>query len=465
MLLKLFLSLSLSLFLVVNAQQVNPINTTISGIIETCYYYLSLHECTGNKWDHNYHFYRPSLEKYSPDQWLWDSGSHQIVWSHRNVSNSILDLRTLLLMQQPSGFIPEEIFWSKKNIKEDAEIKLQYSNDKYSDISQMPVLPYSLKAILDNVDNKNEIIKEFLYPLINYFQWWRKERDLGDGLIVVIHNWETGLDASPAYDPAFHVHITEVNDTSFHELYPKFVELAESYKLLYQWNTSKILDREHARSKHLDRWFVMKDIALNCVYASGWMILSEMASVVGDIDTANECNSQYKITRDAIINKMFISSQGHFNSLYIDNDGKEKISISHTIQNLFPLLLHDLPTNYVDIIVSDLSNEKKFMSAYPIPTVAMDDEQFSATFDADLMWRGPTWGFTNWFILEGLGFHNKMALQKTILDKWIKLVQKSGIYEHYNPITGAPYGAVGLGMSTLVCDYIYRYGYDKNATE
>ena len=96
-----------------------------------------------------------------------------------------------------------------------------------------------------------------------------------------------------------------------------------------------------------------------------------------------------------------------------------------------------------------------------IPTVAMDDPQFSATFDVDLMWRGPVWGFTNWFVMEGLGLHNREDVQKAVFDKWISLVQKSGIYEHYNPITGEPYGPEGLGMSTLVCDWIYRYGLDQ----
>ena len=51
--------------------------------------------------------------------------------------------------------------------------------------------------------------------------------------------------------------------------------------------------------------------------------------------------------------------------------------------------------------------------------------------------------------------------QERILTSWVALVDKSGIYEHYNPLTGEAYGAVGLGMSTLVCDWIYKYGWDK----
>jgi hypothetical protein len=32
----------------------------------------------------------------------------------------------------------------------------------------------------------------------------------------------------------------------------------------------------------------------------------------------------------------------------------------------------------------------------------------------------------------------------------------------YDPITGAPYGQEGLGMSTLICDWLYRYGWVTN---
>ena len=46
-------------------------------------------------------------------------------------------------------------------------------------------------------------------------------------------------------------------------------------------------------------------------------------------------------------------------------------------------------------------------------------------------------GFTNWFLLEGLSLHGKSQLQENIFNKWIALVEKSGIYEHYNPLTGS----------------------------
>ena len=71
---------------------------------------------------------------------------------------------------------------------------------------------------------------------------------------------ETGMDASPAYDPAFHVHVTDVNQSSWASLYPKFIELCESYKFLYRWDVEAILARDSApvRPEKVDTWFVMK---------------------------------------------------------------------------------------------------------------------------------------------------------------------------------------------------------------
>lgn len=99
-----------------------------------CYKYLQSHEMIGEKWGYHYHFYFPSIDKYGHQQWLWDSCSHMIAWSHRNVNNSIADIRTMLQMQQPNGFIPEMIFWAPDTKEEEELRKLQWTSEKYTDI-------------------------------------------------------------------------------------------------------------------------------------------------------------------------------------------------------------------------------------------------------------------------------------------------------------------------------------------
>ena len=72
------------------------------------------------------------------------------------------------------------------------------------------------------------------------------------------------------------------------------------------------------------------------------------------------------------------------------------------------------------------------------------------------MWRGPTWAFTNWMVMEGLQVHHFDAELNAVMDRWIKLVEMSGIWEMYNPLTGAPYGVEGLGMSCVIVDWMAR---------
>ena len=209
------------------------------------------------------------------------------------------------------------------------------------------------------------------------------------------------------------MYVTEVNQTSWAQVYPKFLEIIESYKFLYHWNVSDILARETAPDKpaHLDTWFKVKDLALNCVYAAGWRVLSELAAEIGDTETADYCASQASLSSTAIQTRMWDAKHSTFQTVYTDFDGVDKFSVANSIQNLFPLLLSDLPSQHVDALVAQLSDTNKFAAPYSVPTVAMDDPQFCATFDADLMWRGPVWGFTNWFLLEGLGLHNRLDVQ------------------------------------------------------
>lgn len=182
-------------------------------------------------------------------------------------------------------------------------------------------------------------------------------------------------------------YVTDVNTTSYKWLYPKFWEVMETYKLMYKWNVTEILSRKRAppRPDKIDTWFVVKDLALNSVYASGWNILGDLARELGDIETANKCDREAFISTNAILKKMWSSDQGIFQTVYTDADGRDKFSVANTVQNLFPLLLRDLPADKVALLVDQLKDSSKFNAPYSVPTVAQDDPQFCPTFDAGIL--------------------------------------------------------------------------------
>jgi hypothetical protein len=166
---------------------------SVTEIVDSAYQYLESHEMLGEKWGLPFHYYRPALQKYGPHQWLWDSSSHMIVWSHRNVNNSIADMRTMLQMQQPNGRVPEIIFWGPQSATEEALTRLQCTDPRFTDFTQMPLLPFALRAIY-NATGDDSLLNEFLPKLVAYQDWWANTRDVdGSGVVSIIHGWESGL--------------------------------------------------------------------------------------------------------------------------------------------------------------------------------------------------------------------------------------------------------------------------------
>jgi glycogen debranching enzyme len=205
---------------------------------------------------------------------------------------------------------------------------------------------------------------------------------------------------------------------------------------------------------------------VNSVYAAGWGILSELASHF-DSDLAQKCKNAQIRTEKAILSKCWAPDLSQFVSLY-----KERRIEVESVQTLFPLLLESVSDSMLkSMIYRQLTNTSRFWTTYPVPSVSQAAPQFEPVFSIDLMWRGPTWAFPNWFIMEGLIRHGYRAEAEDLLSRWVALYEKTGIYEQYNPLTGAGYGPEGLGnnvspceinnsgMSTLIVDWLYRLGW------
>ncbi len=192
------------------------------------------------------------------------------------------------------------------------------------------MLAYALWAIY-NQSQQTSYIEEFLPALVDYWLWWANTRDVdGDGLVVILHSWESGLDASPAYDLAYG--ITEPKPALI-ELYSKFVELVLEYNWRYDWNQTEILAREKSPDLLLDSWFVvqvrartqicnscklkkMQDVGVNSVYAAGWGVLATLATIIDDTTTASMCLQRQLFAEQAIVAKMWNSTLNRFVSRY-----------------------------------------------------------------------------------------------------------------------------------------------------
>jgi glycogen debranching enzyme len=422
----------------VSAGRKTPVYKDITGLIEGCYACLGSLEVTGSRWGREYHYYRPALTKYGAGQWLWDSGWHIIAWSHRRPENAIAELRTLLSFQRSDGFIPEIIFWRPGWLtRPPFDFLVGYSRREYTDLTQMPMLAYSVRAIW-NATHDVEILREFVPKIVDFLAWWEGRDPDGDGLVSIIHPWESGIDASPAYDPVF-----RLDNPGWCRLYPRFWKLHFLYRRL-RWDQAEILRRER---------FNVEDVGVCSVYAAGWEVLASLAREF-DTGLAASCRRSAAKYSQAVIRKCWDPERGRFVS-YFHQDGEEKVTAAETVQTLLPLLLDDLPADIASRLVAGLTDPARFWLSCPVPSVARREATFNPGASR-LLWRGPMWPATTWLVMEGLLKHGFSAEARAVLERWTGTCLRSGIWEYYNPLTGKGLGQPCLGMSNVIVDMLFR---------
>ena len=71
-----------------------------------------------------------------------------------------------------------------------------------------------------------------------------------------------------------------------------------------------------------------------------------------------------------------------------------------------------------------------------------------------VLWRGPTWISTNWYIVKGLQLHGFNDYAQHIINKMCDMIEQSGFREQYNPFNGKGAGAKDFGWSTLIVDLL-----------
>ena len=130
-----------------------------------------------------------------------------------------------------------------------------------------------------------------------------------------------------------------------------------------------------------------------------------------------------------------------------------------TFTSLFPLILPDLDPAIARRLVDDhIRNTSEFQLRYPIPSVAASEPSFDPGLKTNALWRGGTWICVNWYLYWGLRAHGYAELAQDLARRTISLMDRSGVREFFDPLTGAGQGAVDFGWSTLVLDLIAAEG-------
>ncbi len=247
-----------------------------------------------------------------------------------------------------------------------------------ADVTKPPLLAWTIWKIYETTGDK-EFLQETYEATSRWINWWLQKNDRdGDGLCEYGHPFSSGLDDSPLWDGGMPVCSPDLN----------------AYLILQ----------------------------MQC--------LADIAAVIGETSDVDKWKDQAA----ALMNRMDEILWDEQASLYFAHHEKEVIRL-RTPFSLFPLLVGSLSPERAASLVEHLFDEKTFWTAFPVPSVAIDE----TAFDPEQMWRGPAWVNVNYLLVEGLTRSGYLKeAQKLRLITLQKLMDLPDFYEYYNPLTGTP---------------------------
>lgn len=406
-----------------------------------------------------------------PHQWLWDSCFTAIGLRHVDVERSKTELLSLLRGQWSNGMLPNMIFNSARQYRRERDIWRSWLNPfapddvQTSGITQPPVLAEAAVLIgqkLNKVDRR-AWYKTVFPAILHYHQWLYAERDPhGEGLVLQIHPWETGLDSTPPWVQELHEHqlptwIQVLHKIGFDKVISmfrrdvKYVSPSQRLSTLDALAFFAVQRRLRRKSYDIRRilshsLFAIEDISFNCIFIRANSHLKDIASFL-KIELPEELLESMHKSEVALAELWDPYSRQYYSREFITH----RLLKDSSIGTLMPLYAGCISKERAEQLVKMLEDQHMFGTNFPIASVPVNSDWFQE----HAYWQGPTWVNMNWLIIQGLkryGFNEHAA---ALTESTIDMVTRAGFAEYFSPIDGSPAGADNFSWTAaLVIDLL-----------
>ena len=412
---------------------------------------------------------RPAAHLY-PHQWLWDSCFTAIGLRHYDVGRAQKEINNLFRGQWKNGMLPNTILstgdvtgrrlW-RSEVSKDAP-----KNVGTSGITQPPMVAEAIVRIGEKMTKaQRKLWYKKLYPkLLAYHEWMYRERDPhGEGIVILLHPWECGLDNTPPWMQELYLNEMPLwikvikslklstffnvvrSDTKFLPAYQRIdtIDALNLYAVARQLRRKKYSTRLMLRHGHL----AIEDLGFNSILIRANSLLLEIAGEV-NADVPAWLIERFSLAKKSL--ELLWSAENK--SYYSRNFETFELIEQPSIMSFLPLYSGAISKQRATELVMELRS-KNWWLAYPIPSVPKN----SSYFDTARYWQGPTWLNTNWLICDGLRRYGFDAEAKAIEQRSVELVAQYGSYEYFSPIDGKPAGAKNFSWTAaLTLDILYR---------
>lgn len=396
---------------------------------------------------------KPTTSIY-PHQWLWDSCFIAIGQRHYDVKRAQREIKNLFRGQWKNGMLPNIIYGTEKRYSDDIwhsrVARHAPKHIKTSGITQPPMVAEAVVKIGEYLHKKErrEWYRSVFPNLLRYHEWLYRERDPhGEGLIVLLHPWECGLDNTPSW----------ISEMRYSRL-PRWIRLIKVLRLHSMFNVLRgdtkylpayeridVIDalgfynivRRLRRKKYETRLILrhanlaIEDLSFNSILIRANTLLTEIAEEIHE-EIPGWLWERMKKAPHAL-------------ELLWNEEQQQYLSRSFTtfepitepsIMEFLPLYAGTISKRRAAVLVASLQS-RHWHTTYPVASVP----KHSSYFQPLRYWQGPTWINTNWLIAEGLQRYGYQAEAAHIRQQSIALVERGGSYEYFSPIDGTPAGA------------------------
>lgn len=399
-----------------------------------------------------YSFHMPSSGSY-PSLFAWDSGWHAIAMTRIDPKIAASEIEFLLLQQMPDGRVPHEVEFDEIKVKRSVKsVAGNYiSRDQYNpkNISvQMDPPSYMIAAEKIYAQTKDDAwVKRILPRMEKCIYWMTHTRDLfKDGLVCIVHPWESGTDSSPAYDEILRIsYKTPFGAPRRMLLYPSF--FTRFKKLGYDIN--KIAE---------DNVFIVEDLTVISITIRAVLSVANLNQAVGNADKAKFYRAQAQQMMDAVDRIHWDEKAGCY---FIRYDLKNpKFAKRNTCASLLPLFTGLAKKDRAERVIKEhVLNPQKYWLPYVFSFNAADEMIGDKVYGEDLLlWRGRCiWSNMNWMIADALNNYGYKREAAELTRRMAKMIRHEGYREFYDYRNGQGRRAMNFGWAGLVLDMIHNY--------
>jgi mannosylglycerate hydrolase MGH1-like protein len=352
---------------------------------------------------------RPSPSRY-PWQWYWDSCFAAIAWRRFDRGQARTELETLLAAQREDGFLGHTVFWDRPvSLSRYPFYNVLSRHAFQTETIQPPLLAWAWRITVGDPAAEPRIAAQV--------DWLLGHRNLeGDGLLWIVQPDESGLDASPKFDP----------------VWGRRANGRLGFPCLVRRNRRLGFDARRVRDRGGP---VLCETVVNTLWSLSLQALGRPSAT------------------PALVERLWDERRG----LFLDEaqPGGARPAVL-TWAALAPLVLPDLPEEIGRRLVEEhLLDQRQFLAPVAPPSVAACEPSYEPGGGRGPIrryWRGPTWVNAAWLLWLGLRRLGYDQEAERMANGLIDAVKREGLREYYDPRTGKGLGAHDFAWSALIVE-------------